>query len=312
MDGESNRMTSRAWRVAKVMIGIGLLWWLLATVDLTHLAYILESSNPIWLAFGALAYVIATTIAMARTYFIFRHTSLAPWEAVRIAFGGYFFNQILPTGFGGDAYRSIHLKPHARNWTAAIGGILFERFAGAATLLLPTICAGFLNDHSRELMATTLKRIPGIVTITGMLVTAGTALIILSWRSARQRIQATCTTLRTAAATLGYYGIAVVFTLSAGSHAFRIIGAAAFLYAVGHSVSLIGMIVAMGMTTISSLVPISAGALGIREAVFSYVLRLYGVPLPAGLTVALLQRFVVILFAVAGGVYLLRGQRQPR
>jgi uncharacterized membrane protein YbhN (UPF0104 family) len=56
------------------------------------------------------------------------------------------------------------------------------------------------------------------------------------------------------------------------------------------------------VTLFASLVPITIGALGVREGVFAYSLSLYGVPTAVGLAVAMLNRAVVVLFGIVGGL----------
>jgi uncharacterized membrane protein YbhN (UPF0104 family) len=67
----------------------------------------------------------------------------------------------------------------------------------------------------------------------------------------------------------------------------------------------------MAVTLFASLVPITIGALGVREGVFAYSLSLYGVPAAVGLAVAMLNRVVNVLFGIVGGL-LFATERDPR
>lgn len=55
--------------------------------------------------------------------------SLPPLDVVGIAFTGTLFNQVLPSGLGGDVIRAIHFKARC-GWPRAIGSVAIDRVAG--------------------------------------------------------------------------------------------------------------------------------------------------------------------------------------
>jgi len=55
--------------------------------------------------------------------------ALPPVDVVGIAFTGTLFNQVLPSGLGGDVIRAIHFKNRC-GWARAIGSVAVDRVAG--------------------------------------------------------------------------------------------------------------------------------------------------------------------------------------
>lgn len=294
-------MKAVAIRVLKTAIGIALLAWLVASVDVHQIGTALQRSDARWIVAGLAAFASATFVGIVRLQVLFRELRLTVLEATRMTIASYFFNQLLPTSVGGDAYRALRLKELTGRWPSAIGPLLFERLAGALALLLPGLLILVTDLSAGRLARAPLHGWPSPRMV--MAVLAAAVLIAVSGLLfARHSVYLgrTSRALFDAFRSLPPARMVTIFVLSVLHHALRVSGTAAFLAAVGHAIPFSALTVAMALTLLGSLVPITIGALGVREGILASSLAFYGVPYAAGVTVALLNRAVVVILGLAG------------
>lgn len=118
-------------------------------VDLhTALKYLLKV-NPFYFSFAYLFYLVAVMLAGIRFYLSshvlgFQKTYL---QLLQLNFVGAFFNNFLPTTFGGDALRGYYLKRGSHiPLTKAAACIIYERYTGMIVLFWVTSLAFILQD----------------------------------------------------------------------------------------------------------------------------------------------------------------------
>jgi uncharacterized membrane protein YbhN (UPF0104 family) len=70
----------------------------------------------------------------------------------------------------------------------------------------------------------------------------------------------------------------------------------------GENVSFGALIMVMAVTAVLALAPVTVGALGVMEGSITIMLGAYGVSAPAAVTVALVNRIVLLLSAAVGAV----------
>jgi hypothetical protein len=297
-------MTTSGIRSAvRVVIGVALVCWLVAWVDWRAMLAAIARAQPRWIVAGAIAFSVSTIPAALRLQLLFRRLHLGFAEALRLTLASYFFNQLLPTGFGGEAYRVLRLKAAAGGWAFVLASLLFERAVGALTLLLPALTIAFAGNAASRIRATDALEVSSRTawTATALTIVLLVAAVVLI-RRAPQRWRSLHEQLLNVARELSAPVIGGVIGSSLLFHAARLVGMHAFLAAVGHHVTTGELIVVMALTLLASLVPLSIGALGVREGVVVFALGLCGVPAAEALTVALLNRVLLVIFGVAGGV----------
>src|SRR6266478_2715777 len=97
---------------ARLLVTAGLLWALLARVDLSHAKELVDHLSLPLLAAGATALLATSPFSALRWHVVLgaETTSPGPWTLLKIVLVGLFFNQTLPSGVGaGAAIRSILL-----------------------------------------------------------------------------------------------------------------------------------------------------------------------------------------------------------
>lgn len=297
-------MKRAAVQAVKAVAGVALLVWLLIAVDIGDVAAALRVSRPSYIAAGLIVHTAAALIVVFRLQAVFTGLHIPFIAAMRLTMGGYLFNQLLPSGVGGDAYRSLRLKPVTGSWSSVIARLVFERASGALALLAPGAILLLGSDGAAPIVETIRRmrveahshRMAAAVLVAVVAVLAAIAVL------RRDRVAGGVRAFVTALRSLRPRTIAAVLALSGVHHALRICGTAMFFTAVGFGVSLRDLTICMAVTLFASLVPITIGALGVREGVFAYSLSLYGVPTAVALAVAILNRAVVVLFGIVGGL----------
>lgn len=102
-------------------------------------------------------------------------------EVVGMAFTGTLFNQILPSGLGGDVIRALHFRTRC-GWRRSIGGVAIDRAAGlgfnlATVLLLMPVYLALPLPPGLKLLVALLAAAP----------VAGLAVVLMLARSRRAR-----------------------------------------------------------------------------------------------------------------------------
>jgi glycosyltransferase 2 family protein len=114
------------------------MWGLATRVDLSGAAQIMSQAAPPLVA-ATLVVLLAANLAVAlRWHVILSAEAPSPGAGtlLKIVLIGLFFNQVLPTGVGGDAVRAWRCRKVGIGWGSAIRSILLDRACGYLILLL--------------------------------------------------------------------------------------------------------------------------------------------------------------------------------
>ena len=110
--------------------------------------YLLEV-NPLYFALAYLSYLITMFLAGVRFYFSSHVLGFQKnyFQLLQLNFVGTFFNNFLPTTFGGDALRGYYLKRGSHiPLTKAVACIIYERYTGMIVLFWAASFAFILQD----------------------------------------------------------------------------------------------------------------------------------------------------------------------
>lgn len=112
------------------------------------LKYLLEV-NPLYFALAYLSYLVTMFVAGIRFYFSSHVLGFQKnyFQLLQLNFVGTFFNNFLPTTFGGDALRGYYLKRGSHiPLTRAVACIIYERYTGMIVLFWAASIAFVLQD----------------------------------------------------------------------------------------------------------------------------------------------------------------------
>ncbi|HEY0075801.1 MAG TPA: lysylphosphatidylglycerol synthase transmembrane domain-containing protein [Abditibacteriaceae bacterium] len=123
--------------MARLVVGLLLIVFLLQRGETTHLTKVLSSISPFVLFWAIVFMWLAQALSAARWHLLLKakETSLSYFEAVRFYWLGMFCNLFLPTTIGGDGVRAVVAGPRCGGITVAASSILVERLTGLVALL---------------------------------------------------------------------------------------------------------------------------------------------------------------------------------
>jgi uncharacterized protein (TIRG00374 family) len=316
---QGNRRPERSGRwlqLAKLLVTLGTLAFLLTRVPLGELAEAFRGALWPWLALA----LVANSLLLV--------TSTWKWQRLLIAIGiepgfwvlfrsytiGFFFSSFLPGTVGGDVARwhAASSDRHSRLKVAAT--ILVERITGVVALV--TLCLLFVAW--KPLLAT-----PPTLVLIGAI---GAAVVAALWlgfspkltamlerlargRSSRllgpaHRLHQVLSDVPTKAvfASVGY---SLPFYASGGL-LFFLIGRA-----FGAEIGLLEAAAVQTLICLLTLIPISLGGLGLAQAGDVYLLGLLGVDAPTALGMSLLRQGLAYAYAALGALFFARWQGHP-
>lgn len=125
--------------VIKLIISLGLIWYLAAKFDFEQTKAILVQTSP--------GYFVLMLACIGANYFVssYRWKQLLVFDSektiglgflVKLYFIGSFFNNFMPTSIGGDVYKVYRLTKKVGNLEHAFAATFMERFTGVLVLVL--------------------------------------------------------------------------------------------------------------------------------------------------------------------------------
>ena len=118
-------------------------------VDLQTAFKYLMKANPIFFTLAYFSYMVTVLIAAVRFYFSSHVLGFNKkyFQLLQLNFVGAFFNNFLPTTFGGDALRGYYLKKGSHiSMSKAVACIVYERYTGMVVLFWAASAAFILQS----------------------------------------------------------------------------------------------------------------------------------------------------------------------
>jgi glycosyltransferase 2 family protein len=218
---------------------------------------------------------------------------------LKIVFVGLFFNQLLPTGVGGDAVRAWRCSKLGIGLGTAMRSILLDRVWGYTVLavLYIAILPGLLHvlPQARE-------RVGVVAVLTALL--ALVSLDYLPRPLLRLRVIAPLAELsREGRRLLMHRGRCVaVLGLSVLSIALAIVAYKLIVDGIGNRLSLGVWAMVVPPVTFIQLLPVSLAGWGVREVALVVALGSFGIPAEAALAISILVGLCMILTGLPGGL----------
>jgi uncharacterized membrane protein YbhN (UPF0104 family) len=273
--------------------------------DLGRAAGLIGRASPIFVAATLVVLAAASAIVAARWHLILKANAASPGRGtlLKLVFVGLFFNQVLPTGIGGDAVRAWRCRKLGIGLGAAVRSILLDRACGYFVLIflyasvLPSLINFYPQTHQRVaivgvfsagmvglLALVTLDYLPRAI----RRVRAIGPLIELSRESRRLLVNP-----KLGSAVLGLSVITIALTVIAFPLAAD---------AVGSHLPLEDWIIIVPPVTLLQLLPVSLAGWGVRELALVVALGPFGVPAESALATSLLMGFCAILVGLPGSL----------
>ena len=294
----------------RLLVTAGLLWVLLSRIDLSHAKEFYDHFSLPLLAGGAAALLATSPFSAVRWHIVLAAgtTSPGPWTLLKIVLVGLFFNQVLPSGVGGDAVRAWRCHRLGIGAAAAIRSLVLDRVCGYFVMIV-LFAAG---------LPILLDRLPDARQRFGVVLLLGAALCglfvfflmdYLPRRLLRFRLvselaalsregRRLCSRPGRLAALLGLAAITMGLTILA----FMLVAGS-----LGVDLPFGNWVVIVPPVSLIQLAPVSLAGWGVRELGFVVVLAGFGIPAEAALATSLLVGLCFIAVGLPGGLLWLTG-----
>jgi len=304
---------SRLSGLLRVAVSVGLLALLFwrGGVDLPLVAEHLRSAQPAPLLGAIMLYAILGSVVRGfrwRTLVIALGHRIPVTRATGLFLVGTFFNQLLPTGIGGDVVRTLILGRDGLGRARAASTVIVDRAVGILMLLAAGLAALVVARDRAPPEVVVLLLVAGSAGITG-------SIVLLSAHRWRERVTelplvgrvAGLTSIQRFADSFAEYGPAPLAQSAAWSTGFTVllISANALLArALGiHQAGLVDWVLIVPLVALSSLLP-AVGGWGVREWTYTGLLGTLSTPVPADQATAISVLFggMNLTLAVVGGI----------
>jgi len=292
----------------KLSISAALLLYLLHKIDLEDFL-VASKEFPAWTTIPLLIFFIATTIIGSWRWKVFLNghgMKQSIGEGIKLYLIGYFFNNFLPSGVGGDVVRGYRAGKKQQRIGDVYASIASERLMGLlATLFIALVFLPIVRPPSP---------IPLIVLILNAALWLGTILFVfLDYERILGKI------LMKLPMNIGQKILDFIDAIKHYKND-KIVLLKGFILSVLYQGSIITFVVLIALVCgesqipitafyvfvplvwIISMIPISLNALGVREASFSYFFTLWGSTEAKGLLVSLIFLGISILSGIIGGI----------
>lgn len=304
--------------VAKIVFSLGLMFWIFERANMTEIVGALQPANVPLLCGAFILNFVGYGLSVSRWQILLRVQGIqaSRFYLVKSYMVAFFFNNLLPSTFGGDAVRAYDSWKIGKNKAKAVVAVFADRFLGLVALTI-LVWGGLMLSWE---LTTTLPLFP--LWIIGSTVgVVGLCWFVFSPKG--ESVQA-----------FPHTGLKIV------GKAFRVFqeGVEAFrafkdqkktlVYALGLSIGLQVNVMVYYYLIAQSLhfhipfysffffiplvlfmmmIPVTINGIGIREYAFAYFLGIYGVSTSEALAFAWLTYAFILIQGVLGGiVYMLR------
>lgn len=314
------RMRSRLLFAGKLALGLGLLAWLLLWDDnWIKVLDLFVAVRPIYLIpFIAISFVlIGISCLKWRLFLRDQNSSITFYRLFGLYLIGFFFNNFLPSNFGGDVARAYYLGKQIVSHTQSLASVFLERLTGLIALVFLAFVAYAVTPDFRqgELVSVSI----------GVLAAGCGAAVVALWHPSLIRtvlgpLEQSKVFDRLITKLYKFHDHIVYFkskpdlvTKAMGySFLFHICTAINVYLAalvLGVELSLLRLMVVTPIILVIASLPLTPNSLGVWEWAFSVYLIPAGAELEQGLAVALLLRAKTLVLSLAGGVLYLAEDR---
>ncbi len=294
----------------KLTLTLGALYWLFTRSDFSAALAALHGGGIGFVAAAVLAHLAAFGIGCYRWWLYLRHTE--PRIHFRDVFPAYllglFFNNVLPSNFGGDVVRVVRLGVGGLRVRPLIGSVLFDRVLGLAVILTLSILCLFAASNinlGSGIRPALVILVLAMAVVAGAIMTRQAAWLILKLYRKHRHAKMKGPVLDALRLCRSYL---VNPRLLAAGIALSIVVQS--LFVVAYYLLARGLEMNIGLLTFFAIVPIvfvisslpvSVGGHGVREGALVTLLAASGVRFEAAAALSLLYLLVYLVSTTPGG-----------
>ena len=287
----------------KVVISISSLIFISRIVDWNVMSAVLMETQLYWLFLALLIFWLAQVVSAIRCLYIVRALggTISLAISLKAHFVGLWFNQVLPTNFGGDVVKVAILKPLI-GLSIALRAALLDRISGLTFLLLALL---FTLPFYFEIFSQQPK-IPlalGVFSLAGLI-----GIILLSWFAYHiqksRNLHPIIQKLMQIFADIARFRFRGVFWqqlwTSAIVHFTGIIVYSLIGLSLGLDIDPLTLLLIVPLVFLIALIPISFAGWGLREAGAIWLFGMVGVTSEMALAMSIIFGLLLIVAALPG------------
>lgn len=276
----------------------------------------------VYLLLGLLSLICGHLLSVVRWRMLLRSQGMMVtfWQVLRWTYIGVFFNNVMPGTTGGDVIKAVFVGRECHDTTRAVVSVFVDRIIGISSLALLAGLVCTMRLHDPRYLDAAL----GIYGVLACLL-GGATVYFSTWIRRLIYFDALVAKLpiggliaKVDDAALIYRDhkgmIAVAVLISLGVHSCLVMSVMLFGYALGGellNVNAVDFFVLTPIVQILMALPIAVQGWGVGEVAFREAFKRVGVPAVQMLALSLLNRLMIMLFSLGGGLFLLGGARVP-
>lgn len=306
-------MKNKLLFIGKLVFTILLFYIIFQYIDIDQLKTTILTANPLYFVIMSGIWYVGLYVSALRwnTILHFYQISISTYSLYTLYWIGSFFNNFLPSSFGGDSYKFIHLNKQFPNQKSKIlSSIILERLIGLLTGIPIAVVTGILLinniDFSPQLYII-LSLLLGL--FIGFLF-----LIFTSFSLPQVNISLINKVSKGINTLLDFNDTYKLLWVTLYSLVFLILNICSLYFgfqAFTIDISLLSIAFVYPILQITGAFPFSLNALGIKEGASIYLFSLFGVSPEATLSVMVANRLLMLLVSSTGGIrYLLKNLTQ--
>ncbi len=305
-------------RLFRAAVSIGLLAALLVTVDLRELGSTLGSVSPGLLALGIFVFLVANMVSVSKWSLIIsaQGERVSFFYLTTLFYIGLFFNNFLPTNFGGDVIKAFRLSRATGHGADAAGSVVLDRVSSVLALLLIAVVPALVE---LRLLGTGL-----LLLVLGMLALLALLIGLFASERAARRLgglfRADPIGIRKHLKSF-YYSIhdfrgqrrtlLSVMLISLAYQGLQVFTVYVLALSLGIDVPLVYYFIFIPIVLAVSMVPISLNGLGIRELTWVVLFGQVSVSQAEAISMSILAFLVMTVVSLAGGVFYMFDRTTP-
>ncbi len=303
-------------------VSIALLFFLLRGVDKKTLFELIKNSNKLFLFYAFAVYFVIYPLTLLRWNFLLKASKVhLPLKKVIDAFSsGIFFNLFLPSTIGGDFMRSMDLAAHTKKPKEIVASVFLDRLSGYIGLVIISLLAIVLGVRIVEdkSVLVSLLVISGMLffilcvlfnntlysKINKLLQPSGKKNTDKPGVSAFGKIKETLSNFHQQVYRVRHDKKVILNSLSL-SFFIQVISPVSFYFlglSLGIKINIVYYFVFLPLIGAITLLPISIGGLGLRDATTIYFFAKAGVSKDLALAMSLLNFSFILIFGSIGGL----------
>ena len=310
------------WFLLRLAFGLALLALLIFACDPREVVASFTSARLNFLLLAFLFYLLAYVVTAWRWYLLLdSDCGITFWDTVRYTLTAVFCNNFLPTGFGGDVTRIANMSRHRVPISRSLGLIFLERLTGFLVigllifLSLPCLwefLSTLWETKRGELLTLFLLILVVLSVMLGVMIIAFSVrcatifeklLLRLPWKTPAEFIKTFLEAVRGYGASFGK-----LFQLVLVSILLQVCFTIAFqlaLLSLDIHVPLGALFALLQITSLLGILPLTIETTGVREFIFLLFLSPLGYDKAGVLSALLLARFLGIVSALPGIVFVI-------